>query len=153
MTSVELGQKCWLVSSMYVRHNQTRLASKALFLPDEQIISQKTGLFSKCQGVSQENNIWSKAAGPRCRAITNQKKSWLNVDIPFWLVIYGRSKWYFLVRKIVVRLYFLLEQRLLPEYFYYEIFSKYHLTHATKDIIDYIVKLVHYTTMSVWQVQ
>ena len=103
MTSVELGQKCWLVSSMYVRHNQTRLASKALFLPDEQIISQKTGLFSKCQGVRQENNMWSKAAAgpPRCRAITNQKKvlakrwhSLLVSDIWAFKVI-------FLVRKIV----------------------------------------------------
>ena len=52
--------------------------------------------------------------------------------------------------KYSVRVVFpFLEQRLLPEYFYYEIFSKYHLTHATKDIIDYIVKLVRYTTMSV----
>ena len=35
---------------------------------------------------------------------------------------------------------------LLPEYFYYGIFSKYHLTHAMNDIIDDIVKLVHYTS-------
>ena len=24
--------------------------------------------------------------------VSNQKKSWLNVDIPFWLLMYGRSK-------------------------------------------------------------
>ena len=39
----------------------------------------------------------------------------------------------------------IIDNRLLPEYFYYEIFSKYHLTHAMNDIIDDIVKLVHYT--------
>ena len=86
-TSAEMGQKCWLVSSMYVRHNQTRLASKSSFLPDEQIISQKTGLFSKCQGVRQGTNIRSRASNNK----KNSKKKCccLNVDIYSWSLWLG----------------------------------------------------------------
>ena len=60
----------------------------------------------------------------------NQKKSWLNVDIPFWLVMYWAFKviYIFLVRKIL-NLYFFLDTTKIAatyKYFYYKIFSKYH---------------------------
>ena len=63
--------------------------------------------------------------------VSNQKKSWLNVDIPFWLpwcMGVQSDRYIFLVRKIL-NLYFFLDTTKIAatyKYFYYKIFSKYH---------------------------
>ena len=90
--------------------------------------------------------------------VSNQKKSWLNVDIPFWLLwCMGVQSDIYIFSKKNTKPVFLFGHN--KDCCYLSIFIirslvNIILTYATKDIIDYIVKLVYVisttsTTMSV----